>query len=91
MTRSEIAAAFAGLPPRREFPGERVWCQRVDTLERFLTHGAYQAQCFRDLAKGRRRGLESVREEFGRAAPALFDLLMEAFPPGPDRVREPGA
>lgn len=85
MNRDEIQIAYAALPPMPEFPFERVWCQRLNTFEKFMQFGPYQAQCLRDITRDQRDV-----EQFRCSHPAMWDLMMAAFPPGPHRVREPG-
>ncbi len=82
MTPSEVAAAYLALGPMGEdLPGERTWFGRVNTLEKFLDAGQESADLFRLLAADSRDGMADVRREFGHIHPALFNLLMQAFPP----------
>ncbi len=82
MTRDEIVAAYVALGPLGEdLPGERTLFGRVNTLDMFLDRGQEVADFFRIIAADRHDGMARVRAEFGDIHPALFDLLMRAYPP----------
>lgn len=80
---SDIEARYRKLPPFPEAGWDPAWFDRLRTWEHFVAAGAQTARLLRAVVESEKefpRTNGSARD----SAPALFDLVLEAFPPPAD-------
>ena len=73
----ELRRRYEALGPLPQFPGDRSWVDRVRGFDGFVEYGADVADYMRKTGRG--PGTPDD-ESIVRDCPALFRLLMQAFP-----------